>query len=93
MIALNQDQPSKALELLQPAAPYELGSHRSSFSGLFGNLYPSYVRGEAYLAAHRGVEAVVEFRRIRDHRGIVVSDPIGALASVQLVSAGIRHGW
>jgi tetratricopeptide (TPR) repeat protein/predicted Ser/Thr protein kinase len=38
MIALNQGQPSKALELLQPAAPYELGSHRSSFSGLFGNL-------------------------------------------------------
>jgi tetratricopeptide (TPR) repeat protein len=39
-LALNQGKPSKALELLQPAAPYELGSHRSSFSGLFGNLYP-----------------------------------------------------
>ena len=72
MIALNQGQPSKALELLQPAAPYELGSHRSSFSGLFGNLYPSYVRGEAYLAVHRGAEAVAEFQRIREHRGIVV---------------------
>jgi hypothetical protein len=72
MIALNQGQPSKALELLQPVAPYELGSHRSSFSGLFGNLYPSYVRGEAYLAVHRGAEAVAEFQRIREHRGIVV---------------------
>jgi len=92
MIALNQGQPSKALEFLQPAAPYELGSHRSSFSGLFGNLYPSYVRGEAYLAAHRGVEAVAEFRRIREHRGIVVSDPIGALASVQLARAYLMAG-
>jgi serine/threonine protein kinase/tetratricopeptide (TPR) repeat protein len=91
-IALNQGQPSKALELLQPAAPYELGSHRSSFSGLFGNLYPSYVRGQAYLAAHRGVEAVAEFRRILEHRGIVVSDPIGALASVQLARAYLMAG-
>ncbi len=92
MIALNQGQPLKALELLQPAAPYELGSHRSSFSGLFGNLYPSYVRGEAYLAAHRGAEAAAEFRRILEHRGIVVSDPIGALASVQLARAYLMVG-
>jgi serine/threonine protein kinase/tetratricopeptide (TPR) repeat protein len=92
MIALNQSQPSKALELLQPVAPYELGSHRSSFGGLFGNLYPSYVRGEAYLAAHRGAEAVSEFRRILEHRGIVVSDPIGALASVQLARAYLMAG-
>ena len=87
MIALNQGQPSKALELLQPAAPYELGAHRTSFAGLFGNLYPSYVRGEAYLATHRGVEAVAEFHRILDHRGIVVSDPIGAVARLQLARA------
>jgi hypothetical protein len=59
---------------------------------LFGNLYPSYVRGEAYLAAHRGVEAVAEFRRIREHRGIVVSDPIGALAPVQLARAYLMAG-
>jgi eukaryotic-like serine/threonine-protein kinase len=92
MIALNQGQPSKALEFLQPAAPYELGSHRSSFSGLFGNLYPSYVRGEAYLAAHRGGEAVAEFQRIMGHRGIVISDPIGALASVELARAYLMVG-
>jgi hypothetical protein len=55
--------------------------------GSFGNLYPICVRGEAYLAARRGVEAVAEFRRILEHRGIVVSDPIGALASVQLARA------
>jgi tetratricopeptide (TPR) repeat protein len=84
MLALNCGKPSKALELLQAAAPYELGSHRSSFAGLFGNLYPSYVRGEAYLATHQGDEAAAEFRRILGHRGIVISDPIGALAHLQL---------
>jgi|SRR5579863_7007556 len=87
MLALNQGNPSKALELLRPAAPYELGSQRSSFSGLFGNLYPIYVRGEAYLAMNRGSEAASEFRRILEHRGIVVGDPIGALASLQVARA------
>jgi eukaryotic-like serine/threonine-protein kinase len=49
-----------------------------------GNLYPAYVRGLAYLAAHRGVDAAGEFQKILDHRGIVVSGPIGALARWQL---------
>lgn len=92
MIALDQGKPTKALELLQPAAPYELGSHRSSFSGLFGNLYPSYVRGEAYLAAHQGAQAAAEFRRILEHRGIVISDPIGALARLQLARVYVMSG-
>ena len=43
-----------------------------------------YVRGEAYLAAHQGAEAAAEFQKILDHRGIVLSDPIGALAHLQL---------
>jgi eukaryotic-like serine/threonine-protein kinase len=47
-------------------------------------LYPAYVRGEAYLAVHQGQEAAIEFQKILDHRGIVVSDPIGALAHLQL---------
>ena len=43
-----------------------------------------YVRGAAYLAAHRGADAAREFQKILEHRGIVVSDPIGALAHLQL---------
>ncbi len=42
------------------------------------------MRGQAYLAAHQGAEAAAEFQKILDHRGIVVSDPIGALAHLQL---------
>ena len=92
LLALNHGEPSKAIELLQIAAPYELGAPRSSFHGFFGALYPVYVRGEAYLAAHQGAEAAAEFQKILDHRGIVVSDPIGALAHLQLGRAFALSG-
>ena len=87
LLALNHGEPAKAIELLQAAVPYELGAPRSSFFGFFGALYPIYVRGEAYLAAHQGTEAVAEFQKIIDHRGIVVSDPIGALTLLQQARA------
>ena len=83
-IALNDGKAAKAIDQLQIAAPYELGTPRSAIHGNFGALYPVYVRGEAYLAAHQGAKAAAEFQKILDHRGIVVSDPIGALAHLQL---------
>jgi len=83
-LALNHREPAKAIELLQSAAGNELGAPRSVPHGYFGGLYPVYVRGEAYLALHRYPEAAAEFQKILDHSGIVVSDPIGALARLQL---------
>jgi hypothetical protein len=50
------------------------------------------MRGEAFLAAGQGAQAVVEFQKILDHRGIVVSDPIGALAHLQLARAFALSG-
>jgi len=84
VLALNRADPERAVELLQVAAPHELGIPPSAVSGLFGALYPIYVRGQAYLAANRATEAESEFRKILDHRGIVVSDPIAALSHLQL---------
>jgi hypothetical protein len=46
----------------------------------------------AHLAARRGREAAAEFQKILDHRGIVVSDPIGALAHLELGRACILSG-
>jgi tetratricopeptide (TPR) repeat protein len=88
LFLLKGGQPLRAVELLQIAAPYELGA--PAFFG--GSLYPVYVRGESYLAAHRGPEAAVEFQKIIDRRGIVVSDPIGALAHLQLGRALVLAG-
>jgi len=92
VLALNQHQPSKAIELLQGGSGYELGTPRSNLQGFFGALYPVYVRGEAYLAAGQGADAVAEFQKILDHRGIVVSDIIGALAHSQIARAYVKIG-
>ena len=91
-LALNHGEPAKATELLQLAVPYELGAPPSAFFGFFGALYPAYVRGEAYLAAHQGVYAAAEFRKILDHRGVVINDPIGALSHLQLGRALAMSG-
>jgi eukaryotic-like serine/threonine-protein kinase len=82
--ALNKGRPQKAIELLQTATPYELGVQRSSIHANFGALYSVYVRGEAYLAANDGAQAAKEFQKILDHGGVVVSDPVGAIARLQL---------
>lgn len=92
ILALNRGESQPALELLKIAEPHELGTPLSAVSGLFGALYPIYVRGQAYLAANRGTEAAAEFQKILDHRGIVVSDAIGALAHLQLGRAYALSG-
>jgi serine/threonine protein kinase/tetratricopeptide (TPR) repeat protein len=83
-IALDHRQPQRAIEWLQIAAPYEFGTPRTAIHANFGALYSVYMRGEAYLAAHRGLDAAAEFQKIIDHPGIVGSDPVGALARVSL---------
>ena len=84
LAALAQHNPTKALEWLQVSSPYELGEPQSCFFGFFGAMYPVYVRGEAYLALHQGAQAAAEFQKIVDHRGIVISDPVGALVRLEL---------
>ena len=49
--ALNHSNAQEALDILRVAAPYELGLPALGFYN-WPNLYPVYVRGEAYLAAH-----------------------------------------
>ena len=84
--------PAKAIEFLQKTIPYELGTPPSAAIGFFGSLYPVHARGLAYLAAHKWAEAALEFRKILDHRTIVVNDPIGALAHVLLGRALLMAG-
>ena len=91
-LALNHGDPAKAIELLQVSVPYELGTPRSGIQGFFGALYPIYVRGQAYLAARQGAEAAGEFQKILDHRGIMVADPVWALAHLQIGRAYAMQG-
>jgi tetratricopeptide (TPR) repeat protein len=73
---------AKAVQALTVASPYELGIPGNST--FWTNLYPVYVRGEAFLASHQGVQAAAEFQKIVDRRGVVANEPIGALAHLGL---------
>jgi eukaryotic-like serine/threonine-protein kinase len=85
-IELNRKNPSKAIEILQTATPFELAE--STPAPEIGEmLYPVYVRGQAYLALHHGSEAVTEFQKFLDNRGVVVNCPLGALAHLGLARA------
>ena len=84
---LNAGNASQALIALEAAAPYELGGPAP-----ISNLYPVYVRGQAYLASHNGAAAAAEFQKILDHRGIVLNFPLGALAHLQLGRAYVMTG-
>ncbi len=86
-LALDRNDPAKAIEILQAAAPYELGSLTRANVYNFMSLYPVYVRGEALLAGHRDGEAANEFQKILDHSTIVLMEPIGALAHLGLARA------
>jgi Tfp pilus assembly protein PilF len=58
----------------------------------WNSLHPVFVRGEAYLAAHQGNEAAAEFQKILNHRGVVLNQPIGALAHLGLARAYAMQG-
>jgi DNA-binding winged helix-turn-helix (wHTH) protein/Tfp pilus assembly protein PilF len=81
VIALQRGRGAKgaaeAIDALVAAVPYELGES-------YLTLYPAYMRGESYLAAHQGRAAIIEFEKIVSHPGVVLNDVIGALAHLQL---------
>ena len=90
--SLAHGAPLEAVEQLQRAVPYDLAMPGTAFFAKFGGLYPAYVRGQAYLAAGRGQEAAAEFQKVLNHRGIVLADPVGTLAHLQLGRANVVSG-
>jgi serine/threonine protein kinase/tetratricopeptide (TPR) repeat protein len=84
-LALNRNSPSEAITDLQAASSIELAS--MPFVANISCLYPTYIRGEAYLAARQGKEAATEFQKILDHSGIVWNCWTGALAHLGVARA------
>jgi hypothetical protein len=80
-VALHDGDADKAIAALAPAVPYELGAASQNLNFL---LYPVYLRGEASLAAKQGTAAAAEFQEILDHPGVVLNEPISALARLGL---------
>jgi len=83
-IELKGGNPMRAVELLAPLKAYEGGWEDDYMS--------AYLRGESYLAAHRGPEAAVEFQKIIDHPALALSYPIGALARVGVARSYALEG-
>jgi len=73
---------ARAVDALSSATPYELGVPGSSI--FWTNLYPVYVRGQAFLASREGTRAAAEFQKILDWPGVAVNEPIAALAHLGL---------
>ena len=90
-LSLMDSNSREALEILSAVGTYELGLPAYSNYN-WPDLYPVYVRGEAYLAAHQGDKAAAEFQKIVDHRGLVLNEPIGALAHLQIARAYAMTG-
>ena len=74
--ALRRGQPQAAIAALEPARPYEMRTFDIP-----------YLRGEAYLAAHDGARAAVEFRKILSNPGIEAVSCHYALSQLGLARA------
>jgi tetratricopeptide (TPR) repeat protein len=81
IIEIQQNNPTRAITLLEAASPYELTDYG-----------PMYVRGEAFRRAHEGAEAAAEYQKILDHRGIEPLSPVYALARLGLGRAYALQG-
>jgi DNA-binding winged helix-turn-helix (wHTH) protein/tetratricopeptide (TPR) repeat protein len=88
-IEMKEGNPTRAITVLEEAAPYELASQTPL---VVGGLYPVYLHGQAYLLSHDGTAAAAEFQKLLDHRGIVLNYPLGALAHLQLGRAYAMSG-
>jgi eukaryotic-like serine/threonine-protein kinase len=84
-IALQAGKGNAAIDALVPAVRYELGSSALP-------VYPVYLRGEAYLAAHQGAPAAAEFQKVLGNLHLQFGDPIGALANLGLARAYALEG-
>jgi tetratricopeptide (TPR) repeat protein len=87
-IEINQGNPEQAIELLQPAVPYEFGWQ--------AQFWPNYIRGQAYLRAHKGAEAASQFEQILNHPGVSLagfnSPLLYSLSQLELARAKAMSG-
>jgi hypothetical protein len=84
-LALGTKSAADALNALQLDSPIEFA--QLEFVNNLSCLYPTYVKGQAYLAAAQGRSAAGEFQKILDHGGMVWNCWTGALAHLGVARA------
>jgi len=78
-VKLRQHDPHAAIDLLRETVQYDL-----AFTQSFDYLYPSYIRGLAYLELGDGRSAAGEFQKLIDNPGLCWPHITGPLARLQL---------
>jgi eukaryotic-like serine/threonine-protein kinase len=88
-ILLANHAPAEAVQELEIASAYELGS---AIFYYVTPMYPIYLRGQAYLSLNKGKESAAEFQKIIDHPGMIRNHPVGAMARLGLARALAMQG-
>jgi hypothetical protein len=81
-IALTENHPEAAINLLNGTEPYDLGIFEPGQC-----MDAAYLRGEAWLSLHQATAAIEQFRNILAHRGLVLNCPTSALAQLGIARA------
>jgi eukaryotic-like serine/threonine-protein kinase len=81
-LELGRGNATQAIQLLESARKYEV----------FGEFWPQYLRGQAYLKNKNGAQAATEFKVILDHRGWYPLSPLYPLAQLGLARAAAQSG-
>jgi serine/threonine protein kinase/Flp pilus assembly protein TadD len=79
---LTKGNAAPAIQLLEATRRYEA----------YGEFWPQYLRGEAYLKLNDGAQAATEFKTILAHRGWYPTSPLYALAQLGLARAEAAVG-
>ena len=79
---LNKGSAAQAIQLLESARKYEV----------YGDFWPQYLRGQAYLKLKNGTQAATEFKTILDHRGWSPTSPLYPLAQLGFARAAALNG-
>jgi tetratricopeptide (TPR) repeat protein len=82
VIRIQAKDPAGAITLLERTTQYEF-----AYPDSFRYLYPSYIRGLAYLQIGKWTLAKIEFQKLIDHPGMVGLSVIGAISHLQLARA------
>jgi eukaryotic-like serine/threonine-protein kinase len=81
-LRLRSNDAASVLSVLEPVTKYDLAG-----TGVFPALYPSYLRGLAYLRTGDPAASATEFQKVLTHPGLVGWDVIGSLARLQFARA------
>jgi hypothetical protein len=83
-VALHKSNSAVEVDVPQPAHPIESGE---TLGQNISCLYPTYLRGQAFLFGGQGRAAEAEFQEIVEHSGIIWNCWTGALARLGMARA------